>query len=98
MARRRGLDGGVWARRGARWWWSLDDDDDDDALDLAQLTAGRYRLALWSGAFLYLLLRRRMKRLLRHLRVAEEVGGRVPESSAVAKWEHFAAGWTALAL
>lgn len=106
MARGRSLDGGVWGRRGGRWWCWLsrdagaDDDDDADSgfLDLAQLTAGRFRLALWSGAFLCRLLRGQTKLLLRHLRVGEEVGGRGPGSSVVARWWHSAAQWVVLVL
>lgn len=99
--RHRSLNGGVWGRRGGwrwRWRWSLGVDDDADILGLARLTAGRLRLALWSGAFLYLLLRRQMKRLLRHLLVGEEVGGRGPGSTVVARWWHFAAQRVALVL
>jgi hypothetical protein len=69
-----------------------------DVLGLARLRAGLSRLALLSGAFLCRLacarlLRRQMKRRLRRLLEGEEVGGRVPCSSVVAKWRHFAAEW-----
>jgi hypothetical protein len=39
-----------------------------------------------------------MKRPLRHPLEGEKGGGRVPESSVVAMWRHFAAGWIPLAL
>jgi hypothetical protein len=39
-----------------------------------------------------------MKRLLRHPLEGEKGGERVPESSVVARWRHFASGWFLLAL
>jgi hypothetical protein len=87
LARRRSLDGGVWARRGVLWWdLGFAADADAGVLGLARWTAARFHRAPWSGAFLCLLVHGRTMLLLRHLLVGDEGGGRVPDSSVVATW------------